>query len=192
MTIESVYKEKCASISDINEHLPTLCHYGKEVSHITEFGVRWGGSTWAFLMSKPSKLISYDILKTPPVEGIINQASAEGVNFTFIEADTLDISIEETDLLFIDTLHTYAQLRSELEMHHMKVRKYIVLHDTHTYGISDMKYNGKISEKIKSINAQYENKHGLIGAVNDFISAHKEWQVLKVFHNNNGLTILKK
>ena len=61
MTLEQIYYQKCNSPSDINEHLPTLKRYADECEHITEMGVRWVVSTYAFLMSKPKKLVSIDI-----------------------------------------------------------------------------------------------------------------------------------
>ena len=59
--LQQTYDELCARPSDINEHLPTLKKYAKECEHITEMGVRWVVSTYALLMGKPKKLISYDI-----------------------------------------------------------------------------------------------------------------------------------
>ena len=37
--------------SDINEHLAVMHKYADECNHITEFGVRTGVSTWAWLAS---------------------------------------------------------------------------------------------------------------------------------------------
>ena len=54
-------------------------------------------------------------------------------DFHFTVGDTKAIDIEETDLLFIDTLHTYDQLAAELARHGMKARRWIVLHDTTTF-----------------------------------------------------------
>ena len=59
--LEEVVNEIHQHSSDINEHIPTLIKYGHECDHITEMGVRWVRSTWAFLGSAPKKLISYDI-----------------------------------------------------------------------------------------------------------------------------------
>ena len=58
MTLEEYYDTLCNRGSDINEHLPTLKKYSEECDHITEMGVRWLVSTFAFLMGKPKKLVS--------------------------------------------------------------------------------------------------------------------------------------
>jgi hypothetical protein len=44
------------------------------------------------------------------------------------------VEIEPTDMLFIDTFHVYEQLRRELALHAGKARRFIVLHDTTTFG----------------------------------------------------------
>ena len=58
--IDEIYAKFCNTKSDINEHLPTLSAYAKD-RVVTEFGVRKGLSTIAFLAGRPKKLISYDI-----------------------------------------------------------------------------------------------------------------------------------
>jgi hypothetical protein len=66
-------------------------------------GVREVVSTWAFLHAKPSRLVSYDLFTSSNIS-LAKQAAKEiEVDFTFIQANVLDVVIEETDLLFIDT-----------------------------------------------------------------------------------------
>ena len=97
--LQEIYNEKCSITSDINEHLPTLKKYAEECEHITEMGVRWIVSTYAFLMGKPKKLISYDInpINSEPIQEMVKEVT----DFEFRVANTLDLEIEETDLLFI-------------------------------------------------------------------------------------------
>ncbi len=85
----------------------------------------------------------------------------------------LKVGIEETDLLFIDTWHVYEQLKEELRLHGSKARKYIVLHDTTTFGE----------------NGEGEGRRGLWPAVEEFLAVG-EFQIKERFQNNNGLTIL--
>jgi hypothetical protein len=178
--LEEIYNEKCSTYSDISEHLPTLKKYTEECEHVTEMGVRYVVSTYAFMMGKPKKLISIDIL---PVEnfGIKREylkkiAEDNGVDFNFIVGDTTKIEIEETDLLFIDTWHVYQQLSKELELHGNKTKKYIILHDTTTFG----EY-GECNEG-----------DGLWRAIEEFLLLNPNWVIEKRYTNNNGLTILKK
>ena len=101
---------------------------------------------------------------------------AAGVDTDFVVGNTLELEIEPTDLLFIDTLHTYQQLTQELDRHASKVAHYIVLHDTETYGQK----------------GEDGSEPGLIGAVENFLAKDTGWVMRDRLKNNNGLTILKR
>jgi hypothetical protein len=161
--------------SDINEHMDTLLRYAKECKHITEMGVRSVVSTWAFLESKPTKLVCIDI-EDCPVQVAESLAKESGIDFTFVRGDTRKIEIEETDLLFIDTWHIYEQLKKEFELHANKVRKYIIMHDTTTFGDS----------------GEGGQHRGLWPAVEEFLGANSNWRMKERFTHNNGLTILER
>ncbi len=176
--LEHMYNLKCSTPSDINEHLPTLKKYAEECDHITEMGVRWIVSTYALLMGKPKRMISYDIneIVWQPILDIVKYDT----DFEFRVANTLDLEIEETDLLFIDTLHNYNQLKGELTLHGNKSRKYIIFHDTTTFEWTGESYEGKVGEL------------GLWPAIAEFLEENKNWELHERFTNNNGLTILKR
>lgn len=184
------YNEHRNNHSDINEHLETLYNLGKECSHITEMGVRWVSSTWSLVYSNPKKMISYDIVTNPNMEEVISLCDEYSINYFFEERDVLQIEIEPTELLFVDTLHTYNQLFKELEIHSNKVSKYIVLHDTESFGRVDEVIYSHASEIVKS---NPTIKQGLMTAVEDFLDTElgQSWELFKVYVNNNGLTILK-
>lgn len=189
--IELIYENHCQSPSDINEHLPTLLSYAKECEHITEMGVRWVSSTWPLLLSNPKKMISYDIARNPRIDIVLDIAKEYNINYSFFEADVLKVEIEETELLFIDTLHTYNQLIKELNLHAEKCSKYIILHDTTTFGEIDEAIYSHASSEVKS---EQVHKSGLWNAVLDFLESDKGkvWEIKERFTNNNGLTILKR
>jgi hypothetical protein len=132
-----MYRSECEKESDINQHLPTLFEYAKKCKHITELGSRKFISTWAFLAAKPSKVIVYDISQNKNVAKVKKIAELEHINFTFHKKDDLKVKLEDTDLLFIDTWHVYDQLIQELTMHSHAVKKYIIMHDTTTFGTVD-------------------------------------------------------
>jgi len=167
---------------DIVEHLPTLYRYSQECNHITEMGVRSIFSTWAFLHAKPKRMISYDIMM-PDVFGskvniddLVDSARENGTEFEFRLESTLDADIEETDLLFIDTLHTYPQLKRELELHSGKAKKYIIMHDTTLFA-----HKGEAAGEL-----------GLLYALEEFLPVHTEWITKEVYENCNGLTVLER
>jgi len=188
--IKLKYEEHKSKPSDINEHLETIYNFSNECSHITEMGVRWVSSTWPMLLSKPKKMISYDIVKHPQIEEVINLAKEYNIDYSFEIKDVLNIEIESTELLFIDTLHTYNQLINELTLHSSMVSKYIILHDTEHFGRLDETIYSHASDKIKS---QQKTKQGLMTAVEDFLKTDsgQYWEIFQIYANNNGLTILK-
>lgn len=189
MTIKEKYQEKCNHKSDINELLPTLKAYADRCDHVTEMGVRYFVSTYAFLSSTAKKVVGIDI------EAQIEQfneckrlCELEGKNFTYVIGDTLKITIDETDFLFIDTWHEYGQLKAELERHHSKVKKYIGFHDTTTYA-----HEGETQYwEVKASGGFSQTDKGLWDAIEEFLVAHPEWKIDLKLENNNGLTIIKK
>lgn len=171
---------------DINEHIDTLYNLAQECSHITEMGVRNVVSTWAFMLRDPETLISIDI----NTNFNVNKARLAYPKWKFIQGDTTKIQIEETDLLFIDTLHSYSQLKKELTLHADKVKKYIVLHDTTTFGFLDEPASFQTPEITG--NYKIEERKGLQPAIIEFLNDNPEWFLFKEYTNNNGLTILKR
>jgi len=176
--IEEKYKEKKQTPSDINEHLETLYKYAKECNSVAEFGVRDVVSSYALAHARPEKLICVDIKNNQNVEKFLKECQDENINVRFDQANTLNYELEEVDMLFIDTLHTYDQILGELERHHSKVKKYILMHDTISYG--NRNEFGDICN----------GNHGLIPAIKLFLKNHKEWKELYTYTNNNGLSIL--
>lgn len=171
--------------SDINEHIDTLYNLAKECSHITEMGVRNVVSTWAFMLRNPETLVGIDLHTNP------NVATAEFIypKWKFIKADTTKITIDETDLLFIDTLHTGSQVKKELELHANKVRKYIVFHDVETYGYKPEPTDWQTPEIMQ--NYKY-NDTGIMPPILEFLELNKNWYIYQHYKNNNGLLIIKR
>ncbi len=185
---EAVYAEACKQPSDINEHLPTLRRLAEQCPRVIEMGMRTGVSTVALLAAQPKKLVSIDI---NPIS-IISQRTVDLMQIAGETkwqprvADTLECEIEDCDMLFIDTLHTFEQLKAELWKHvfpshntghcKCKVKKYLVFHDTSTFGF--------VGEDQKT--------PGLRAAIYWFQqNAFPLWQVVEDHHNNNGLTVLR-
>jgi hypothetical protein len=187
-----MYQELCNKESDINAHLPTLRDLAKECNHITEMGVRYIVSTYGFAegLKSGGTLLSIDNIHPASYGGnldAIKQFCAnKGINFEFRLGDTRQIEIGETDLLFIDTWHAYKQLKSELNIHHNKVKKYIILHDTTSYEYQDEKGYESLGDYFQPTG------EGIWLAIEEFLQENKNWILHERFTNNNGLTILKK
>jgi len=186
-SIDEYFEYHRNSPSDINEHMQTLARYGEGCSHITEMGVRAVVSTWAFLKARPQKLVCVDINPTP-LEHPRQLAAAQGTTLEFRQADTGDESfeIEETDLLFIDTWHVYEQLKREFDLHAERARRWIILHDTTTFG----EYGEEHTYACMTRPARH--RKGLWYAVEEFLLQNRHWQLWEKYAHNNGLTVLAR
>ena len=143
--------------TDISDHLPTLYMLARMSSYVVEFGVRDGVSTRAIIESGTPSL-HVDIEPAPfPFEK----------PHWFAQASSLDVRIPPTDLLFIDTEHTYEQLSRELALHCDSVHRWIAMHDT---------------EKFPDLRR----------AIADFLETDNGWEFLTHYQNNNGMTILQR
>lgn len=165
MTIEERYQELCNTPSDINEHLPKLKEYADKCHHVTELGVRGCVSLYAFLASAAKKVVAVDICDV---------WVPESDKLKFLCANDIEIELEETDFLFIDTLHNYVHCIQELQLHAPKVRKYIGFHDTYIFG-----EHGDDGGK------------GLNYAIAEFLQEGTFREVYRT-KRNNGLTILER
>jgi cephalosporin hydroxylase len=166
--------------SDINEHMELLKSLADEVNHVTEMGTRTGVSTRAFLASDVT-LRAYDLFLDDQVQQLFNLAKEEGKDAEYIQANVLEIEIDETDLLFIDTWHCYDQLIAELKLHASKVKKYIAFHDTQTYGTRSEEFMGRVGS------------NGLLPAIIHYmIENPNDWRFKIHRTNNNGLSVLER
>ena len=174
MNFEQEYQDACKKVTDIHEHLPTLSALTEQCSHVTELGVGWAQSTRAFLRHDV-ELHSYEFKPQPGIVDFFIEARESGRNVTLHIADTRKVTIEETDLMLVDSLHIYEQVVEELRLHADKVKKYIAFHDTTSYEIIG-EFGGR----------------GIWAAIQEFIDSHPEWRLVHRYTNNNGLTILER
>ncbi len=197
--LSELYEHHALTPSDINEHVPVLRKLAKECSSVVEIGTRNMISTWGIIQGLSESSFSNRFyhgidLKKPPLDKLYlirRLANENGIAFHFQEANDMHIDIPNTDMLFIDSLHTYAHLTYELNKFASSVNKYITMHDTSPpWGYKDdNEYSGNYSEYPNSIN---RTKKGLWAAVEDFLSTHPDWVLLERRFNNHGFTILKR
>ena len=188
--------------TDINEHIQTLEKYARECTHITECGVRTAVSSWGFLhglvhsnLSDTKTMLAVDLQLHQNILDVYRVATSLGVRYHFFKMNDLQMEMESTDLLFIDTWHVYAQLKRELEKMHSFVKKYIVLHDTEVDGEvgESIRLGFDIKKQSKESGfPEEEIRRGLRPAVEEFLVAHPEWFIKEQFRHNNGLTVLAR
>ena len=101
-------------------------------------GVRRCVSSWAFLLGlAESSAQQKELLCVDLVAADVSSLRRWGgdlvppVRVAMEVADSRKIVLShDYDLLFIDTLHVYGQLKAELWAHQARARRYICLHDT--------------------------------------------------------------
>jgi len=169
LILRSEFQQACISGSDFHLHVANLKHLADHCTHVTEFGVRDGQSTRGLLASNARTIRSFDLYIDPYVEFLFNLARKTSKDAVYSVGNTLDIEIEETDLLFIDTEHTYHQLTNELHRHAGKVRKFLAFHDTHLpFGME------------------------LLPAIMEFLAQNHQWRVRSHTGVCYGFTVLER
>jgi hypothetical protein len=167
VTLEGLYNARLKTPHNIDQHLPIIREYASRCSHVTEFGTDRGWSTSALLASGCPVVHSYDINRCPEVSTMEELAVRAGVEYVFHLEDTRQVGvIEFTDLLLVDTDHTYEQVKTELRRHAGRVRRYLVFHDTVTFP----EINKAIEEEC------YPNR----------------WNVVEDIRTQHGLLILER
>ena len=185
---------------DIGEHMPVLRQLSKECPSVVEIGLGLIISTWGLLegLSENSAIhrsyLGIDIALPPGYDLQLakQQAEKNNIQFRFQRINDLHLtSLEPTDLLFIDSMHTYCHLTYELETFSPYVRKYIALHDTsEPWGDKDdNEYIGNYAEYPSHYD---RSKRGLWPAVVDFLGRHPEWELQERRLNCHGFTVLKR
>lgn len=173
-SLESTYELVVKNKRDLEEHLPYLRELASKCNVITEVSKR-RESAVAFLASRPQHLHSYNTEHDQLYQMTVAKAKAEGIGLTVHIMDHRQIQeIYPTDLLFIDSIHTYTHALYQLNTYAPKVSRFIVFHDTQLHG--------EVGED--------GNKPGLLGAIRDYLRHNEEWSVIKHFKHQYGLTVL--
>ena len=163
-------------ISDTVLHLPVLQFYASLCDHVTEFGVREGKSTVALLAGARKKLVSYDV-NQPSCFNTLKSMDLP-CEWGFHQISTLEAEIELTDMLYIDTLHTYDQVNKELKRHADKVKRFIAFHDTNTCWHKDLSGSDPGIDGIGQAILEYMGRQSC--------------RIVYETKANNGLLILEK
>jgi len=173
-TLEEAIKAARHTPSTVNEHWDTLVRYGRLVHTVLELGS--GFSTLAWLASA-GHVTTVDVEPLPWTDRLVELAGDQ------LDAHTgsdLDFPPRAVDLLYIDTLQTYDQLRQELALHGPHAGL-IVMHDVESFGTAD-----------SPLTRQYcPGDRGLIPAIQEFCAEHG-YKVLEHFYHQHGLMILER
>jgi len=194
--LEELYQKLLTSKhrSEMRGHLVVLRALACNCDHVTEFGVKTGQSTLAFLCAQPDYLVSVDLMLYSQIVDLM--AYTGRTSFCFKREDSRKVQIHDTDLLFIDSTHLGEHLKQELDRHAERVRKFLVFHDTvsagkkgfwyrderyvHTYG------NGvSVGDKGRKRRGQ-----GLMPTIEEFLESNDDWYMIKHYEHSKGLMVL--
>lgn len=191
-------------VKDINEFLPRIRKELTGASHITELGVREAISSWTFAAvaaeaADAGRPIAYRALDITKKDGVADleaaMAQCPGVDFTFTEGSDLIVSPWRTDVMLLDTWHTYKQLAKELPIWTPYITKTLILHDTSLFGNRDEDLNGHGGKPVdESLFSGVLPRVGLWPAVEDFLNSAegRNWRLVERIVDNFGLTILSR
>lgn len=172
--IEVMFAEVEKKPRDLNEHMGTLRRYAAMCATVTEFTAR-RESTIAFLAARPGKVTSYSTETegyTVRAVELVKDTTAWNKVAPYALGDIVP-NLPETELLFVDTKHNFDQLWAELQAYHSKTTRFIIVHDTVSFGM--------VGEGGGA---------GLLAAIAKFTDEHPQWKIIRQHNHQYGLTIL--
>lgn len=170
-------------------HLPTLRALATGLDLAVEFGVKQGASSVALLLGA-ARVISYDIVVTPQARSL--QVIA-GPRWDYRLADSRTAVPTPCDLLLVDSLHTYAQVKAELAQHAAVVRRYLVFHDTVTFGSIGADGESGAWSWLPRVGVAVPADHlGIRPAIDELLIADRSWQIAAHHTFSHGLLVLER
>jgi len=174
--LADLYTAALQESSDISEHLNILYRMASCVDNVTSITADGAAtSTAAFVYAMPKHCVIYCKLQTPQIIRLQCASKIAGLDYIY-EQYRSAIEIDPTDLLFIDTIKTEEIITRELNEYAGHVRKYLIFHDTETFGC--------VGELPGSL--------GIWPAIARFVRQNPEWQLFKHYSHCHGLTILER
>jgi hypothetical protein len=176
-TLDDLYKEACNKVSDCFKHCPLVCEIASKCQHITGLGLNSQPLIISMLASQPTTLIGYDDIadKVDYFRNLLDPISGK-TSVKLREGHSLNIQIEPTDLLVMDTYHSSPQLRKELEKHAGNVKRYLIFMSTYAY----------------AVRGEDGSFPGIADVIVDFVRENPVWEIIHQVNTNNGITILER
>ncbi|MBF8263348.1 MAG: NYs-1 [Parachlamydiales bacterium] len=201
-SLEEIYQHVSQDSALYRQLVPAAKRMAQKCASAAEIGVLHMHSSFGILFGlskssqKPRSYLGIDI--SPPPEQCLNAAKiwaqeAE-IDFNFIQANDLDITLDPVDFLLIDSYHTYRHLTYELETFAPSVRSYILLHDTgYPWGtIDENESNPNMENESRYPDHINRTKRGVWPAVIDYLDQHPEWKIYERDFSNAGITIIQR
>lgn len=170
-------------------HLPRLRRYATECELAIEFGTRHGASASALLLGA-AHVISYDLERSAHLAAL---ERAAGDRWEFRQTNSLTAPVQCCDLLFLDSRHTYAHLARELDRHADTVDRYLIFHDTMTFGAigADGESGCPSYQLIRGAVIPPEH-YGIRLAIDELQIRDPTWQLTAHHPASHGLLVLTR
>lgn len=176
-SLDELYAEACNKVSDVFMHCPTIREFASRCQHVTELGLNSSGVCISIMAGQPPMFIAYG--KNQNIIDALAKKLPESAGRTHLKVrigDPLSIQIEQTEMLVLDTYHSYSQLKQELLKHAGSVTKYLVI--VSSYAFASRGEDG--------------NSPGIMDAVLEFLEKNNHWEIVFNERKNNGLLILQR
>jgi len=164
----------------LNNQMITFVRYTSRVRHMTILGAGNGLSLLAAMAAKPDFIRLYDntLQDTQQYRDV---CASENINFSFNVCDLNQVTIEPTDLLYIDTANEGNIKYTELKKYQNCVSRYMLVNKSHQHA-HDAQAGIELSNGIQPC--------GVIHGINSFISEFPSWHILEHLDHDPGLTVL--
>lgn len=188
--IEDLFRSHCEQEGSTNPHLHELRNLAADCDVVVELGTKHGRSASAFLAAN-CEVWSIDLVESARARRLEELA---GGRFHFIVGDSRNVVIPECDLLFVDSLHTHAQVAAELEVHAGSVRRRLVFHDTITFG--SVGADGETGQPswfpMKTGDSVPPEHLGIRPAIDDLMIRDRSWSIAAHHVHSHGLLVLER
>ena len=200
------------------DHLKTVYKYSLECRSAASLGDGGAITVWSILkgmVDGPQAVVpqgmadgsqtdsqprmSYQVVDTayqPIQEEVQRECLSHGIDYSMtITPNHLNANLNQTDLLFINSMHVYGQIKRELGKYHEFVAKYIVIHNTDVDGQYGEARRCNWTVKHLVQRRGYEARDfivGIVPAIEEFLATHSEWSVDLNHSNCYGLMVLRR
>lgn len=188
-TLEGFYAWSRSQPTAMAPHMERLRALADGLVLAVEFGVKRASSSVALLLGA-NRVISYDIVDTSHARHL--QAIA-GDRWDYRLEDSRKATIPDCPLLLVDSLHTYAQVKAELERHAHRVRRFLVFHDVLTFGVIGANgETGAHSWQQRPGQSVPPEHLGIRPAIDELMIRDPSWRIAASYTDSHGLLVLER
>ena len=189
--LQILFEGHVARETAISGHLGRLRHLASDCERVTEFGMKKGASTCAFLLGS-RHVLSVD--RKPVAEAVNTLKRLAGDAWRFLPGDTTQIDpIPECDLLFLDADHSFESVNAELTRHADRVRQWLIFHDSITFGsVAADGETGRLRWQYQPGATVPITALGIRPAIDHLMIRDPSWRIYAHYLDSHGLLVLRR